>query len=75
MGNETSAVSETRNRPRSWVQSSHKMATSQAAQVDYYRVEMSKTVWEVPARYQELTPIGTGAYGTVWWVDGGRKEQ
>ena len=32
----------------------------------YYKVELQKTVWEVPVRYQELTPIGTGAYGTVW---------
>lgn len=31
----------------------------------FYRVEMVKTVWEVPARYKELSPIGTGAYGTV----------
>lgn len=62
MGNEASAVSGTRNR----VRSSHKMATPQAAQVEYYRVEVSKTVWELPTRYQELTPIGTGAYGTVW---------
>ena len=32
----------------------------------FYRVELNKTVWEVPLKYQELTPIGTGAYGTVW---------
>ena len=32
----------------------------------FYRVELNKTVWEVPDRYQELTPIGTGAYGSVW---------
>lgn len=31
----------------------------------FYRVELNKTVWEVPDRYQELTPIGTGAYGSV----------
>ena len=33
----------------------------------FYRVELAKTVWEVPSRYQELSPIGTGAYGTVWY--------
>uniref|UniRef100_A0A0N5AQZ7 mitogen-activated protein kinase n=1 Tax=Syphacia muris TaxID=451379 RepID=A0A0N5AQZ7_9BILA len=31
----------------------------------YYAVELNKTVWSVPERYQNLTPIGTGAYGTV----------
>lgn len=33
--------------------------------VGYYRTELNKTVWEVPVRYQELSPIGTGAYGQV----------
>ena len=32
----------------------------------FNRLELHKTVWEVPERYQDLTPIGTGAYGTVW---------
>ena len=32
----------------------------------YYATELVKTVWVVPERYQNLTPIGTGAYGTVW---------
>ncbi len=36
------------------------------ARPGYYKAELHKTVWEVPVRYQELTPIGTGAYGTVW---------
>ncbi|CAI7994027.1 Mitogen-activated protein kinase 14 [Geodia barretti] len=31
----------------------------------FYRVELAKTAWEVPSRYQDLSPIGTGAYGTV----------
>ena len=35
---------------------------------DFYRVELNKAVWEVPARYQEINAIGTGAYGTVWLV-------
>ena len=33
----------------------------------FYRVELAKTAWEVPSRYQDLSPIGTGAYGTVWY--------
>ena len=32
----------------------------------FYRVELFKTVWEIPDRYQDLSPVGTGAYGTVW---------
>ncbi|KAK3753521.1 hypothetical protein QZH41_018011 [Actinostola sp. cb2023] len=31
----------------------------------YYRTELNKTVWEVPEKYQNLSPIGTGAYGQV----------
>ena len=34
----------------------------------FYCVELFKTVWEVPERYQDLSPIGTGAYGAVWYV-------
>lgn len=34
----------------------------------YYTVELNRTVWAVPVYYQNLTPVGTGAYGTVWWV-------
>ena len=34
----------------------------------FYHVELFKTVWEVLERYQDLSPIGTGAYGTVWYV-------
>lgn len=32
----------------------------------FYRTELNKTVWEVPGKYQNLSPIGTGAYGQVW---------
>lgn len=32
----------------------------------FYRQELNKTVWEVPERYQNLTPVGSGAYGSVW---------
>ncbi|TMS38676.1 hypothetical protein L596_005347 [Steinernema carpocapsae] len=31
----------------------------------YYAVELNKAVWVVPEHYQNLTPVGTGAYGTV----------
>lgn len=33
----------------------------------FHKVELNKTVWVVPDRYQNLTPIGTGAYGSVWF--------
>jgi len=32
----------------------------------FYRLELNKTVWEVPKTYQMLSPVGTGAYGQVW---------
>lgn len=32
----------------------------------FYRIELNKTVWEIPKRYQMLSAIGTGAYGQVW---------
>ena len=31
----------------------------------FYRVELINTVWEVPERYQNLMPVGTGAFGQV----------
>ncbi|KAA0720724.1 Mitogen-activated protein kinase 11 [Triplophysa tibetana] len=31
----------------------------------FYRQELNKTVWQVPERYQNLTPVGSGAYGSV----------
>lgn len=34
----------------------------------FYRQEINKTVWDVPERYRDLIQVGTGAYGTVWWV-------
>lgn len=34
----------------------------------FYAMELNKTVWIVPNYYQNLTPVGTGAYGTVWLV-------
>jgi len=32
----------------------------------FYRVELNKTEWELPDRYQKLSPVGSGAYGQVW---------
>ncbi|XP_030748567.1 mitogen-activated protein kinase p38b [Sitophilus oryzae] len=31
----------------------------------FYKVEVNKTVWEVPVRYQQLSAVGSGAYGQV----------
>lgn len=33
----------------------------------FYRQELNKTMWEVPERYQNLSPVGSGAYGSVWY--------
>ncbi|XP_063049480.1 mitogen-activated protein kinase 14A [Engraulis encrasicolus] len=38
---------------------------SQDARPTFYRQELNKTIWEVPERYQNLSPVGSGAYGTV----------
>ncbi|MGH0164452.1 UNVERIFIED_CONTAM: hypothetical protein FKN15_004316 [Acipenser sinensis] len=35
------------------------------ARAGFYQQELNKTVWEVPERYQNLTPVGSGAYGSV----------
>ncbi|KAK6617230.1 Mitogen-activated protein kinase 14B [Polyplax serrata] len=32
---------------------------------DFYKVEINRTEWEVPERYQMLTSVGSGAYGQV----------
>ncbi|XP_006013642.1 mitogen-activated protein kinase 14 isoform X2 [Latimeria chalumnae] len=32
---------------------------------EFYRQELNKTVWEVPRRYENLSPVGSGAYGSV----------
>lgn len=34
----------------------------------FHKVEINKTEWIVPERYQALTPVGSGAYGQVWYV-------
>jgi len=31
----------------------------------FYKTELNKTEWEVPERYQTLSPVGCGAYGQV----------
>ncbi|XP_078515454.1 mitogen-activated protein kinase 14A-like [Lissotriton helveticus] len=31
----------------------------------FCRLDINKTVWEVPLRYKDLRPVGSGAYGTV----------
>ncbi|XP_017286421.1 mitogen-activated protein kinase 14A isoform X2 [Kryptolebias marmoratus] len=32
---------------------------------EFYRRDVNKTIWEVPVRYQNLSPVGSGAYGSV----------
>lgn len=34
----------------------------------FHRLDIQKTTWDVPDRYTSLKPVGSGAYGTVWWV-------
>ncbi|XP_059843413.1 mitogen-activated protein kinase 11 [Hemitrygon akajei] len=31
----------------------------------FYKQELNKTIWEVPERYRNLSPVGSGAYGSV----------
>lgn len=38
------------------------------AHAHFSREEINNTVWEVPEKYTRLKQIGTGAYGSVWWV-------
>uniref|UniRef100_A0A1A7X5M3 mitogen-activated protein kinase n=1 Tax=Iconisemion striatum TaxID=60296 RepID=A0A1A7X5M3_9TELE len=38
---------------------------SQKERPVFYKQEVNKTIWEVPERYQKLSPVGSGAYGTV----------
>lgn len=35
----------------------------------FQRFEINKTVWDCPMRYQNLTPVGSGAYGQVCKAD------
>ena len=34
----------------------------------FTRIELNKSVWEFPQHYQNLEPVGSGAYGQVWYV-------
>lgn len=43
-------------------------AMSTRSRAGFHRQEVNKTIWEVPERYRDLKQVGTGAYGTVWWV-------
>ena len=40
----------------------------------YHRVELNRTSWDVPQRYVNLSPVGSGAYGQVgfkiYYLDG-----
>ena len=35
------------------------------AKPGFYKVELINTAWEVPERYQNLLPVGSGAFGQV----------
>ncbi|XP_059793220.1 mitogen-activated protein kinase 12 isoform X2 [Balaenoptera ricei] len=41
------------------------MSSPQLARKGFYRQEVTKTAWEVRAVYQDLQPVGSGAYGAV----------
>jgi len=32
---------------------------------DFKKIELNRTIWEVPERYSRLQAIGSGAYGQV----------
>lgn len=42
------------------------MSSSPPARRGFYRQEVTKTAWEVRVVYQDLQPVGSGAYGAVW---------
>ena len=37
-----------------------------ALRAGYYQVDVKAGEWVVPERYQDLKPLGIGAFGTVW---------
>ncbi|KAK1327649.1 hypothetical protein QTO34_012938 [Cnephaeus nilssonii] len=41
------------------------MSSSPPARRGFYRQEVTKTAWEVRVVYQDLQPVGSGAYGAV----------
>ncbi|KAM9073416.1 mitogen-activated protein kinase 12 isoform 3-T3 [Megaptera novaeangliae] len=44
------------------------MSSPQLARKGFYRQEVTKTAWEVRAVYQDLQPVGSGAYGAVCYL-------
>ena len=42
------------------------MSASRQLKAGYYTAELTKTIWELPERYQDLRSIGIGAFGSVW---------
>ncbi len=40
--------------------------TGRKLKPNFYKIEINMTDWAVPERYQDLSPLGTGAFGTVW---------
>ena len=32
---------------------------------NFVQIELNKTTWDIPGRYQNLSPVGSGAYGQV----------
>lgn len=30
-------------------------------------MEINKTEWDIPVRYKQLSAVGSGAYGQVWY--------
>nr|XP_006822450.1 PREDICTED: MAP kinase p38-like protein isoform X1 [Saccoglossus kowalevskii] len=41
------------------------MSAPEGVKAGFYKVELNKTVWVVPTKYQALSPVGSGAYGQV----------
>ena len=37
-----------------------------AVKQNYYKMELGTVEWEIRDIYQDLVPLGIGAFGTVW---------
>ncbi|CAL8340577.1 unnamed protein product [Merluccius merluccius] len=48
-----------------WLDSGWNGMSQKQDRPTFYRQELNKTIWEVPDRYQHLSPVGSGAYGSV----------
>ena len=35
---------------------------------NFVQIELNKTTWDIPERYQNLSAVGAGAYGQVRYV-------